>query len=255
MKKKDKASRMFAVMVVGDNPSGIMAKYDMSLQCEEFVKYRYCDAKKIHDNAIKVETALIDKAPELQLNDFQIDGLKDNLKKIKNLSDFEFYQMVVQGLAIDDNGNAVSTENVNGKWLTCNIGKNFSTPLLLKTGKEVYSAKVKDVDWENMRIANRKAYNRVWEIAVEKVKPETEEDTRILETMGTAANYFAKFNSKEDYVNYSTSLWYYAFVDDTKWEDLNDGKTDMEWITGFYDNYIAKLDGEAQVTIMECSVK
>ena len=73
--------------------------------------------------------------------------------------------------------------------------------------------------------------------------------------MKDKTTYFSNFKNKEDYVNYSTRYWNYAFVDKDGWIDVDTyGGDEKEWINTFYERFISKLNPNDLITIYECSV-
>ena len=103
----NKESKFYTVMVVGDNPEELMAKYDTSLKVKPYIKYKYLDAEKMRKNAIKVFTELCANPRKFSLNDFQTDYFKERLKATNNMTSFEYYTTITNGLYYDDNGNAL----------------------------------------------------------------------------------------------------------------------------------------------------
>ena len=157
-------SKFFSVMVVGENPEELIKKYDINLKVEPYIKYKYSDAEKLKNNAIKVLDEIIKKHNNFSLNDFQIDYFKERRKAFNNMSSFEYYQTITNGLYYDKNGDALSEKNPNGKWTTYRLGEHFSLPLKLKNGKESYQAICKDVDWDKMNMNNTETYEMVWDL-------------------------------------------------------------------------------------------
>ena len=56
----DMSSKFFTVMVVGDDPEGLMSKYDKALKVKPYVKYKYLDADNLRKNAIKLLSNVIE---------------------------------------------------------------------------------------------------------------------------------------------------------------------------------------------------
>lgn len=252
---EQKKSRFFSVMVVGNNPEEITKKYDLNLKVEPYVKYKYLDAGKYKSISIKALEKVLSEADKISLPNSTKEALKNRLVDLKKLPDFDYYRQLTEGLFYDENGNALSEENPNGKWKTCRLGKHFSLPLILKNGTESYSAMAGDVDWEKMNNVNQEAYKAAWEIVVEGRKPIGEQEETIAKTMGDKTMYFSRFKDKDEYVTYNTSYWNYAYVDEHGWKDVDtSGGNEIEWIKGFFDNFIKPLKPNDMVCIYECSV-
>lgn len=242
-------------MVVGENPSAIMEKFNMNKEVEPYVKYKYLDADKYKKSAIKVLENILNDYDKVGIPIMSKELMEERLKALKTLSTFEYYKELTDGLYYDENGDALSTENKEGKWVTCRIGRNFAIPLKLKNGEETYSALNKDIDWDAMHKVNQETYAAAWEMVMEGREPVTDEEKTIYEAMKDKDMYFSKFKNKEAYVNYSTSYWNYAFVDSQQgWIDIDDVKDENEWINTFFDRFIKNLKDDDLVTIFECSV-
>lgn len=241
-------------MVVGDNPATILGRYDMARKVEPYVKYKYLEAEKYKKTAIKIVEKILSEADKIPLSGSVKETLKERLKTLKNTSNFEYYKQLTEGLYYDENGNALSEENPEGKWRTCRIGRNFALPLILHDGKEVYTAKASDVNWSAMHLANQETYKRAWEIAVDGDEPKTEQEEMIKSSMEDKQGYFSNFKNKEEYVIYSTAYWNYAFVDENGWVDVNDCGDEQEWINTFYEKFVSNLNPNDTVSIYECSI-
>ncbi len=246
-------SKFFSVMVVGENPEELIKKYDINLKVEPYIKYKYSDAEKLKNNAIKVLDEIIKKHNNFSLNDFQIDYFKERRKAFNNMSSFEYYQTITNGLYYDKNGDALSEKNPNGKWTTYRLGEHFSLPLKLKNGKESYQAICKDVDWDKMNMNNTETYEIVWDLMHGERKPQNDEEKKIFENMENKGNYFSTFKDKETYVIYNCAYWNYAFLDSNGWHDLDDDGKELEWISNFFERFVKQLSPNDKITIYECS--
>jgi hypothetical protein len=247
-------SRFFSIMVVGDNPTTILEKYDMTTKVEPYVKYKYLYAEKYKNTAIKILEKLFSEADKIPLSGNVKETLKERLKTLKNTSNFEYYKSLTEGLYYDEEGNALSEENPNGKFRTFRLGRNFALPLILNNGKETYSAKCSEINWSAMHLVNQDVYRRAWEIVVDGDEPKTEEEKMIKSSMENKQAYFSNFKSKEDYVTYSTAYWNYAFVDKDGWVDVNDCGDEQKWIETFYEKFVSNLKPDDTVSIYECSI-
>ena len=239
-------------MVVGDDPKAIMEEYSIDRKVEPYVKYKFLQAEKYKNTAIKVCEKLLEDSSLAMINPTIKSTLDENVKRLKSLPTFEYYQQLTEGMYYDENGNALSDKNPNGKWKTSHIGRNFSLPLITHDGKEVYSARAKDVAWEKMHLVNQDIYKAAWEIVVEGRDPETPEEKKIKESMGNKQAYFSKFHDKDHYVKYSTAYWNFAYVDDKNWFDMSE-INEMAWVEHFYDRFVTQLKPDDLVSIYECT--
>ena len=118
-------SKFFSVMVVGDDPKTIMEDYCIDKKVEPYVKYKFLQAEKYKDAAIKVSQKLLDDASLTMITPQMKQAIEDNVKRLKQLSTFDYYQQLTKGMYYDENGNALSEKNPNGKWKTAHTGRNI----------------------------------------------------------------------------------------------------------------------------------
>lgn len=241
-------------MVVGDDPKAIMEDYSIDKKVEPYVKFKFLQAEKYKDTAIKVSQKLLEDATLAMINPQMKSSLEENVKRLKSLSTFDYYRQLTDGMYYNENGDALSDKNPNGKWKTSHIGRNFSLPLITKDGREVYTARNKDIDWDKMHLVNQDAYRSAWEVVVDGRAPETEQEKKIYESMKDKEAYFSNFKDKESYVRYSTAYWNFGYVDKNGWIDLNDVGEEEKWINTFFDNYVATLEPNDLVSIYECTI-
>lgn len=246
-------SKLFTVLVVGDNPEELMKKYDINLKVERYIKYKYLDADKMKKNSIKVLTEIVNTPKKFNLSPFHVDYFKQQIKAINEMSSFEYYSNVTNGLYYDEEGNALSDRNPNGKWLSYNIGKSFSLPLVLNNGEETYQALVEDVNWGAIHMNNTMLYELVWQLVHGEKEPSNEEEEKILSNMKDKTNYFSSFKNMDEYVAHSCSFWHYAFLDENGWVDMDDGFKSIDWVINFYDKFISNLRPNSKITIFECT--
>lgn len=247
-------SKFYSLMVVGNNPKGIIEKYSSDYKSEPYVKYKYLDAKKYQKNAIKVIKAMLDNIDTVKINPSMKETLQIRLDSLMQLTPFEYYRELTDGMYYNEDGDALCEENPNAKYNTARIGRNFALPLKLKNGTEAYSALAKDVDWESMNGVNKSVYESAWDMVMNGKKPETKEEKTIYNAMKDKDVYFSKFKSKEAYVNYSTSYWNYAYADINGWSDIDDEGNEEKWINEFYPRFVENLNPNDMVTIFECSI-
>lgn len=245
-------SSFFSLMVVGDNPRELLDKYDSSKYKESYVKYRFKDAGKIKKETIKQMEKLLQYKKEAELSDVMVEYLEERIKSLKTLSDFEFYASLTDGMDCDEEGNALANENPNAKWKICQDGKNLCVPLRLKDGRDVFSAKMKDINWEYLMGGTRATYELAWKLFHDEVKPQNDEEKQIQVNMSTQGKYFSQFEDMEQYVTYCSSYFAYAYLDENGWQDM-ENKDRFAWVKNFYNKFIKNIDPEATISIFECT--
>ena len=239
-------------MVVGENPKQIVEKYASDYKSEPYVKYKYLNAKKYQDTAIKAIQTMLDNVDKIGLQPTLKEALQARLDNLSKLTPFEYYRELTDGMYYNENGDALSTENPDGKYSSCRVGKNLCIPLVLKDGSEVFSAKASDVDWNNMHMVKCDIYKLAWRLFHGEIEPSNEQEQQIYDNIKDQKKYFDGFDCEDDYVNYNCSYWNYAYLDENGWVDGSDYKN-YEWITSFYEKFVTKLNPDDIITIYECS--
>ena len=182
-----------------------------------------------------------------------IELIEDTISDLKEMSHIEFYEDLTKDLTLDKEGNAYSTENYDGKFSWCEIGKIYSIPFLTKDGREVFKAKKSEIYWDKIHLSGGEIYGRAWEMVMEESAPTTEYEEQIYENMKDKKAYFNKFETKENYVISNTAFWGYAFLSEEKgWMDASEVESQFVWMRNFYDLFIKNLPEDTVLTIYEC---
>ena len=233
-------------------PDDIIKKYDINLEVEPYLKYKFNDAEKLRKTKIAVLEDYINNHTD---NDDAYEELKDEYDLIKSQTPFEFYRDLVAGLKIDEHGDAYSTENPNGNYSWCKKAK-FLRPFINLKGEEVYQAKKQEIDWNKMDKdpEKMKLYDVTWDLSHGDREPANEIESEIKENMSKMGNYLSNFQTKDDYINYNCSFWCPAFCDGKTWRDFeNYDGTKEEWITNFFESFIEPLSDNDTLTLYEYS--
>ena len=249
-------SKFFTVMVVGDDPESLMSKYDKALKVKPYIKYKYMDADKLRNNAIKLLSNVIEHYDMFAMSEYQRDYFKERLKAINGMSSFEYYRTITDGMFYDDDGNALCETNPDGKWDKYNIGKNFSYPLILKTGKETYQALSKDIDWDSMHMNTDrvKLFEIIWALVIDGDEPIDETEEMLKKNWADKKNYLSNFANVDQFVAHNCAYWNYAYLDKNGWVDVDSDKSnEMEWVSKFFERFIEPLEENDKITIYEFS--
>ena len=245
-------------MVVGGNPEELMEKYSKSLKVKPYIKYKYLDAEKMKENSSKMLSEIINNPEKFTLSKFQTDYFKERLKAINSMTPFEYYRTITDGMYYDENGNAISEENPNGKWDKYNLGKNFSYPLKLNDGKEVYQAVSKDIDWDSMNMNPEyvRLFETIWALVIDDDDPSNDQEKLLKANWETKKNYLSNFKNVDEFVAHNCSYWNYAFLDKDGWVDMDDeGENETKWIENFFERFIEPLKDDDLITIYEyCTI-
>ena len=152
----------FVAIVAGDNPEVLMSPYDKNLKTDPTVVYKYADAEKLREEDIEAYESIAD-SPDIDNGPFK-DDAQDKLEIIRSQTAHDFFlDLTCEYDHDDETGDAITTENLNGKWSSYRTGKLFSVPFILKDGREAFQAKKCDVDWELMHLYGGEIYDRAWE--------------------------------------------------------------------------------------------
>lgn len=249
-------SKFLTVLVIGKEPEKLMERYSKALKVKPYVKYKYLDAEKMKDNAIKMLTEITNTPEKLTLNKFQVDYFKERLKAISSMSSFEYYRTITDGLYYDENGDALSEENPDGKWDTYALGKNFSYPFKLTDGKESYQARVGEIDWNRMHMNPDvvKLFETIWALVVDDDDPSNDDEEILKKNWATKKNYLSNFKSVDDFVSHNCAYWNYAVLSDKGWVDVDDDGNESSWINNFFERFITPLEDGELLTIYEYSI-
>lgn len=243
----------FVAIVAGDNPEALMSPFDRNIKTEPRVVYKYNDAEALKNQYVKVYEAILERTNKT-LEPFAYEDTKDKLEIIKSQTPEEFYYDLTEEYEHDENtGDAITTENPNGKWLSYRLGKLFSIPFITNDGKEVFQAKKGDVNWGLMHLHGQEPYIRAWEMVMDGSKPTTEFEEQIYKNMKNRTTYFEKYGTKDNYVLCSTAFWGYAFVSKNGWLGLDDDMDQFEWVRNYYERFIEPLPNNTLLTIYECT--
>lgn len=240
----------FETIVAGENPASIIQPYNKNILLEKpVIVYKFEDAEFLRAKHIEFYNGLIYSG---KFTDDEIENLKETRDEIMHVSAEDFFYDLACEYDIDDDGNAVTNKNLNGKYSFYQNGKLFSVPFITLDRREVFQARKKDIDWSKMHLNGKKVYENAWDMVMGKKKPKTDEEKIIYENMRNRVEYFRLFKTKDNYVMQSTAFWAYAFVDENKWVELDETTSQFEWVKNFYDRFIKPLDDNTLLTIFEC---
>jgi hypothetical protein len=240
----------FVCIAAGENPDAVMKPYNKNDEVEPYVKYKFKDAKKIKEKYIEIYEGILNNENET----VDKESLQDIVDDLKDMTVDEFYEDLTDGLEIDEKtGDAISRENIDGKYSYYSLGKLFSIPFLTKDGREVFQARKSEIDWEKIHLSGGEIYKRAWEMVMEESEPTTDYEKTIFENMKDKTTYFDKFETKENYVVSNTAFWGYAFVSDKRgWMGESESDSQFTWMSCFYDMFIKPLPDDTLLTIYEC---
>lgn len=250
----------YSVMCVGKNPEEIMSKYGKNKKVEPYVKYKFSDAKAYKEGAIlALEKSLESKEKFEGRSDEFFDIMEMRIEGLKRMSDIDYFLEMTEGMDYDEDQNAVTDENPDGKWYSCKLATDQFYPLVLKDGTNSFSAKNSDIDWEKVHMEQSKVlmYLRVWDMVIGGAAPETDKEKIMYNHMSGQKDYLLKFGSRENYAKYCSAYWCTAFVDENGWHDAwaDRVKDFNEWILNFYDRFVKDLSPDDNVMVFDCEIE
>ena len=241
----------FSVVVAGDKPKKILSRYSSSKKGEKHIVYEFDKAEIYQKRQILYYEEVLKSD---KLSDIEIEYLKEEVESWKKMTPKDFYFELTAGYEVDENGNALSDKNIDAKFSSYTLSNPRCTPLILKNGQKVYSAKKKDIDWGKIHLGNTWKYEVTWDTVIENKAPKNDAEKAIRDNMLPWKTYLqTNFDSKEDYVKSSDSFFGYAFVSEKLgWNELEDNFAQFKWVAEFYDKFIVPLSDDTLITICEC---
>ena len=154
---------------------------------------------------------------------------------------------------IDEDGNLYSIHNPKSKWMSYDIGGEFSGKIKLIDGSCVNSAKVKNAILEN----NNEVYEQAlltWEIIVE--GKEIDDEASLIDVYNFNPDYYLEtYGNKEDFALFE-SQWITnaVLMPDGEWYEAESsfGEKYNLWKKEYEDRFINAADPEWTLTIVDC---
>ena len=275
----------FTVLVIGENIDEKLAPYSEELGVEPYIDIKREEIEKEFAEVRK--EAIMGSFKQFQM---YLDGYRGKVKRTPaylqkyanemSLSEFasEYY-----GQKVDENGNLLTTYNPNSKWDWYQIGGRWAGLLRVKDdtdgirgnpsllmdefeykSNEVDSAQFGDIDWEKMLHdpEQEKKLRDFWKSAINTENDKERFDKGIL---WTPKYYLDMYKTEDEYVRRLTLFSTYAVVtNDGVWH----GKGDMgwwgissesndeaaDWDDGFWNTFLANLDPDTLITIVDCHI-
>ena len=239
----------FNVLVVGDNPEELMAKYDSQNKVNRHVVYKFEEADVYHKNKLKILKYVIDSPDRDEGTKRMAQAEYDYYK---DLSDIDYYLDLTEKYELDpETGDAYTTDNTDAKFDGYNKNGIFSYPFITNSGMETYSAVKGNIDWEKMHHWDTRTYSVVWETVIEGREPLDKDEEIVYNNMKNRVAYLKGFRDKMDYVNSMTSFWCHAYLDENGWVELSGPQ--FEWVKNFYERFVSPLPDDAKLTIFDCT--
>lgn len=240
------------LIVAGENQDQRVFEFSRLREVPPYIVYRVEDTEKLRKIKIKEweEIARNSKAFGVPK-----EYAEDQIQELIMEDGDDFFADLTAGYETDEEGNAISRMNPEGKFLSASRGGSFAQPFLLKDGTTAYEARKSDIAWDEIHMNKEfiNLYERTWEMCVEGLEPVSDVDKQVYENMREKMDYFEKFKNKEEYVTSCSSFWAFAFLNDVDiWLDADDCPvSQFEWMSTYYDRFIKSLPDDTILTIFE----
>lgn len=242
------------LMVIGDNYKELIEPFNLNNPVERYIKYKYKDAKLLKDNEIKLLKQLIEKYKYLKIDILSQDFLNMTLHDLEKESLDDYYSRLTSNLFLDENNDAWSTENPNGKYRQIQHSGNYSIHLPLNNNTISYTSTNDNIKWNQIHGTNKELYEIAWDIIINNKKPSNDIEKQIKANMLPYKQNMLSFNSKDEYIAYNTNYWCNSVIYNNQWFDMDDHPNHKEWVINFYDNFIKNLKPNDNITILEYSI-
>lgn len=261
----------FTVLVVGDDVQSILEPYDENLEVESFIDQTNADVDETFKN-YRVERYAKKNAGET-LNAFEEETLK-----MEEVNSDWWYEYT--GQRLDEEGNAISSDNPDAKWDWYTIGGRWMGQLILKKGAkgelgrpgtfdnkpkhDADQARICDVDWKAMRKEAEEAAGKVWDSFFNPskeqkencyLKPEYVEEQK--------AKHLKLYGTKENYIRQRGVWTTYALVSpengwvapgDMGWFGSSDDTEDRDNYDKEFIKILKSYPPETLITCVDCHI-
>lgn len=227
-------SEKYTVLVAGDVD---LSKYDKNIPVETYVAYKFSERSKIKKIALQTYNELYKKITSDKNFQPALSGLLlMKLQDIEEMTDEEYFEEVTKGMQYDENGDAITNINPNGKYIDL-----FEPSLLTAMPlKDVYfKCKVSELYPYKMNIIQQKKYEERWnDIMTGDYAPMVKE------------NLINRYGDKETYLKVMTEpMFYNAFVsEETGWVEQSD-EDQIQWVINFRERFIKNLPEDTKLKV------
>lgn len=249
-------SVMRTVLVIGDKPDEIIARYNKDTVVPEYVRFKRDDAGEYRRKYLRLLDSIL-SSDQLNLSVRQRDAYKELYLDIHDMDEIEFYIYYTKKWASrydEETGDCYSRINPEAHYERISNPQvildkrheesTFSTPFWMNDASKSYTARFNDICWERINAFPPvvEYYKRAWEVCVEDDEPKTDAEKRIKESMANRVKYFASFKNKEEYAIFSSSFFCYGVATDKSYHEISYKESEIEWVKGFYKRFLKKYE-------------
>ena len=225
-------NKQYSVLVAGDVDLSI---YDLTIPVAPYVVYEFNKRNDIRKQAINIYEELIKKLEVDTVNQLICQVMRIKLQDMREMTDEEYFEEATKGMMFDDNtGDALSTINPNGKFLTLS-DPTPDTAVPLSGDKFICLAG--DIVVKNIDKTLIEQYAQQWD-SMMKMAPMVVD------------NYVKTYGDKEAFINVMTEpLFYNAFVsNETGWLEQGD-ENQVQWVLTFRERFINNLPKNTKLRV------
>lgn len=240
------------LIVAGEDQDERVSEFSCQVEVAPYILYKRDEAKKLRESRLKALNEM-----KLHPEDYMVDEqyVDEEIAETLEGDDEDFFDFFTSAYEHDEDGNAISRMNPDGKFIAATRGGSFAQPFLLNDGTTSYSAKKSDINWIELHMNPEyiNLYERTWEMCMEGLRPVSDMDKQVYNNMKDRIDYFEKFKDKEEYVTSCSSFWAFAFLNQADvWLDADDCPvSQFEWMSTYYDRFIKTLPDDTVLTIFE----
>lgn len=234
---------------------------------EEIIKEEREKLGKYFETTYREYLSDPEKYRESCSNEKHLEYLEKEFPKKLTWTDEEIYQDVIRYEEDEDimeDGRVRSTYNPNGKWDWWVIGGRWKGSIKTKDGKEVDSARIKDIIVEDKELYNKML--RDWELIVEESKPINEkEEERIKWNLYTTKYFIDTYKTKEEYARLQSQFTTYAILDKEGnwiepgrmgWFGMSNAEAEDEYnfMNNYYKTVFENAEEDDWLTVIDCHI-
>lgn len=252
-----------SLLVIGDvSLETLNQKFNINTKVEPYIKYKFEDREMLWKNRKDIFQGLINTNDESIPENVKTQ-MKDFISEIENSEDPAFYHfnsLIKRGniCKIDENGNALTDENPNGKFISLSDvpDERFALFFLLKNGTQSYDCVKSDVDWEKLdkNPQDVNYYSVMWDLVKGDREPQNDIERRGLNNLMMVPKALDQFTDSEQYSKFSSSFAANSVTDGEMWEE-SDFKHRFNWTIEFCDKYIKKLPEDTRLRILTYDIQ
>jgi hypothetical protein len=248
----------YVVAVISNHEDDIhklLAPYNENLEVESYIdatKAQVIQEGKDAQKRIKERIAQNTQAdPDYTPSDWE-----QNLLKLK--TDEEFYNCMIEGYDVDEDGNRLTSYNPDSKWDWYVIGGRWPGLLKLKDGSEADMARIKDVNFEPDEKLFKEALD-FWDSYV------LEQDKEKYQNTLYKREYYLENYTRKGFARQQSTFYTRAVITpDGEWHEVGtmgwfgmsseSGHERTDWADEWYDKFIKNENPEAILTIVDCHI-